>query len=114
MKITSKLLMITFENEVSLANDSIKVTLQHQAYVSEGANGDLHVDIEFTDIVDTHFLGVKLPMGYDNWKKFKETMSGLGINVDEMIDKASDELITPQVISAMKSEYKKVTTSIIK
>lgn len=99
------MMMITFENEVSIANDSIKGTLVHQAYISENECGGLHIDIEFTDLDNMHFLGVKLPVGYDNWKTFKKTMMDLGVDVDKMLDEASDKLITDDLKCMLKREY---------
>lgn len=114
MKITDKLMMITFENEVSIANDSIKGTLQHQAYISEDKCGGLTVDIEFTDIHNMHFLGNKLPEGYDNWKIFKKTMMDLGVDVDKMLDEASDKLVTDDLKCMLKREYRSTNLNTIK
>ena len=47
IKITGKTLMVNFETEVKLGNnDAIELTLINQAWISEGKDGGICVDLE--------------------------------------------------------------------
>jgi hypothetical protein len=47
MKITGKTLMVAFEHELKIGpNDSIELTLLSNAYISEGKNGNVEVDLD--------------------------------------------------------------------
>ena len=47
MKITGKILMVAFEHELKIGpNDSIELTLLSNAYISEGKNSNVEVNLD--------------------------------------------------------------------
>jgi hypothetical protein len=71
MKITSKTLMVGFETEVKLGkNDAIEMTLVHQAYISEGVDGSVCVDLDLgIDVQNVKFLGIGIEENYSIFVK---------------------------------------------
>jgi hypothetical protein len=106
MKITSKLMMLNVEHQITVGNDAITATVIHQVCLSEGKNGEVDADIDFVDIEDIKFLGIDIESGYTEFKKFKSQMSEMGIDVDALIDEECIGLITTGDIQELKNEYR--------
>jgi hypothetical protein len=95
MKITNKTLMVEFQTEATFGpQDAVKTTLLHNAFLSRNDEGKLVADIELClDFVDTTFLGNKVGNGFDEFRKFKDTLKGLGIDFDKLVDIEEKKLI---------------------
>ena len=106
MKITSKLVMLNVEHQIAVGNDAITATVIHQICLSEGKNSDIDVEVDFADITNIEFLGIKIDNGYTEFKKFKSQMSEMGIDVDTLIDEECVGLITTDNIQELKNEYR--------
>ena len=67
MKITGKPLMIALEHELKFGpNDSIELTLLSNAYISEGKNGGVEVDLDLgIDYINVKFLGHDVDNSFD-------------------------------------------------
>jgi hypothetical protein len=103
MKITNKTLMINFETEAKLGNnDAIELTLQHQAFISEGG---IEVEIGI-DIRDVKFLGVEIEPGYQAFREFKANLLKLGIDLDKLIDKEEKNLRDSGIEDKLKLMFK--------
>jgi hypothetical protein len=108
MKITGKSLMVNFETEVKLGNnDAIELTLQNIAFISESKDGSLSVDLDLgIDYLNIKFLGIEIDKGFDSFQEFKTTLSTLGINLDELLNKKEKELATSGLEDVLKLMYK--------
>jgi hypothetical protein len=107
MKVTSKTLMVNFETEVKIGrNDAIELTLIHQAFISRDKLGGIDVDIELMDIVNVKFLGIEIEGNYSEFKKFKETMLTLGIDVDKLINEKEKELMKSDIEDELKEMFR--------
>jgi hypothetical protein len=106
MKITSKLMMVNVEHQIAVGNDAITATVIHQVCLSEGKNGEVVADVDFLDIKNIEFLGIKIDNSYTEFKKFKSQMNEMGIDVDELIDEECVGLITTGDIQKLKNEYR--------
>ena len=106
MKITSKLMMVNVEHQIAVGNDAITATVIHQVCLSEGKNGEVVADVDFVDIKNIEFLGIKIDNSYTEFKKFKSQMNEMGIDVDELIDEECAGLITTGDIQKLKNEYR--------
>ena len=106
MKITSKLMMLNVEHQITVGNDAITATVIHQICLSEGKNGEVDADVDFADIEDIKFLGIDIESDYTGFKKFKSQMNEMGIDVDELIDEECAGLITTGDIQKLKNEYR--------
>ena len=106
MKITSKLMMVNVEHQIAVGNDAITATVIHQVCLSEGKNGEVVADVDFVDIKNIEFLGIKIDNSYTEFKKFKSQMNEMGIDVDELIDEECVGLITTGDIQKLKNEYR--------
>ena len=95
MKITNKTLMVEFQTEATFGpQGAVKTTLLHNAFLSRNDEGKLVADIDLCiDFIDTTFLGNKVGNGFDEFKKFKDTLKGLGIDFDELVDIEEKKLI---------------------
>jgi len=108
MKITGKTLMVNFETEVKLGNnDAIELTLIHLAHLSRGKNGELDIDLDLSvDIIDVKFLGIEIETGFQSFKKFKEQLKDLGIDLNKLIDEKEKELINDNLEEKLKLMFK--------
>ena len=95
MKIKSKTLLVTVVNEIKIGkNDAIEATVEHQIIGYDKEDGSVGVDTEFIDIYDVKFLGMPIDTGYAAYKRFKKQMLELGVNVDELVDKAVKGIVS--------------------
>jgi len=95
MKIKSKTLLVTVVNEIKIGkNDAIEATVEHQIIGYDKEDGSAGVDTEFIDIYDVRFLGMPIDTGYAAYKRFKEQMLELGVNVDELVDEAVKGIVS--------------------
>jgi hypothetical protein len=111
MKITSKTLLVNFETEVKLGNnDSIEMTLIHQAYISESTDGGVDVDLDLgMDTANVKFLGIKIEEGYKAYQEWKAQLLKLGIDVNKLIDEKEaqmlEEGIKEKLIEMFKGKF---------
>ena len=107
MKIIKKMLVVSFEHDIQVdSNNAIEVTIEHQAFIYKNKDGDIDVDVEFMDVRNAKFMGVPIKDGYKGFTKFKQTMLGLGINVNKMIDEKETELISDKDLEMFKAMYR--------
>jgi hypothetical protein len=81
---------VQFEEQVTVGG--LTATLQGQSWIYPG---EPNPDIEFIDITDISFMGMEIK-GYDAFIKFKSKMSEIGVDVDEILEKKFNELITEE------------------
>ena len=103
MKITSKTLMVNIENDITLANGMIKLTVEHQAFIYESKDGSIRVDIELIDWDKIEFMG----MPVNDIKIFKTHLSGLGVDFNEMMNNECSELFSIENIETLKEMFVK-------
>lgn len=108
MKIESKLLMVNVENDIVIGEGSLKLTTIHQLHFYKEDDGVIGCDVDFIDTKNLTFMGMAISNDYNSFKKFKETMLGMGIDVDDMIDDACENIIKDEDINKLKEEYKHV------
>lgn len=107
MRITGKVLQVSFEHDVTIGN-AIEATLVHMAWIGP-YKGEMNVDLDFADIINVKFMGVPIAEGYDAYKKFKSSMMDLGIDVTKLFDEKATQLITDENIETLKKLYKETT-----
>ena len=102
MKIISKVVMVNIENNITLANGMIKLTVTHQVYLSEGKeDGSVEVDIDIIDWDNIEFMG----MPVKDITMFKTHLSGLGVDFHEMLDNECSGLFSNKDIEKLKSMF---------
>ncbi len=104
MNIVSKTLMVDIENDITLENGSISMTIIHQVYVNQS-----DVDIELADYSNVKFLGKEI-----TFSKLKETLNNIDIDLGLLVDEKCKELFTDEdreylqsLYSSIKSPYTK-------
>lgn len=104
MNIVGKTLMVDIENDITLENGSISMTIIHQAYVNQS-----NVDIELADYSNVKFLGKEI-----TFSKLKETLKNIDIDLGLLVDEKCKELFTDEdreylqsLYSSIKSPYTK-------
>jgi hypothetical protein len=108
MKITNKTLMVGFNTEVKLGNnDAIELTLINQAFISEGKDGGVEVDLEIgLDFANIKFLGIDVDSSYKGFSEFKKSLLSLGIDLDKLIDEKETELANSGIEDKLKLMFK--------
>ena len=108
MKITNKTLMVNFDTEVKLGkNDSIEMTLQHIAFISENKDGSVSVDLDLgVDYSDVKFLGIDVDSSYNGFKQFKASLKDLGIDLEKLIDEKETELANSGIEDKLKLMFR--------
>ncbi len=95
MNIVGKTVMVDIENNITLENGSISLTVLHQAYI-----GQSHVDIELADYTNVKFLGKEI-----TFSKLKETLNNIDINIGLLVDNKCKELFTDEDREYLQSLY---------
>ena len=93
MKITGKTVLLSFEHDVKVGD--LSATLQAHTWLSDPHSENF--DIEFADITNITFRGVKIE-GYANWKLFKKFHMDMGIDYDKYLDEEFDKVFTKEAI----------------
>jgi hypothetical protein len=108
MKITNKTLMVNFETEVKLGNnDAIELTLQHIAFIGENKDGSVSVDLDLgVDYSNVKFLGIEIEQGFSSFQEFKSTLSKLGIDLNELLNKKERELANSGLEDQLKLMFR--------
>ena len=102
MKITGKILMVNIENDITLANGMIKLTVEHQAHLYEDSDGGVGIEFDIMDYDNIEFMG----MPVKDIKIFKTHLSGLGVDFNEMMDNECSGLFSNRDIAELKSMFK--------
>jgi hypothetical protein len=108
MKITSKTLMVGFDHELKFGpNDSIELTLMSNAYISEGKNGGVEVDLDLgIDYINVKFLGHDVDNSFFEFQKWKESLKNIGIDFDKLINEKEKELIDSGIEDKLKLMFR--------
>ena len=108
MKITGKILMVAFEHELKIGpNDSIELTLLSNAYISEGKNSNVEVDLDLgIDYINVKFLGNDVDNSFSEFQKWKESLKNLGIDFSKLIDEKEKELIDSGIEDKLKLMFR--------
>lgn len=101
MRIGEKVLMVNIENDITLLNDSITITVIHQASITEIDN-EIDVDIDLVDYTNVIFLGKKI-----NYTKLRDTLLNIDVNLDLLVGQKVNQLITDEDIDIIKTLYNK-------
>ena len=81
--------------------------MQHIAFISESRDGSLSVDLDLgIDYSNVKFLGIDIKEGFASFTEFKATLSSLGINLDELLNKKEKELANSGLEDVLKLMYK--------
>jgi hypothetical protein len=95
MNIVGKTVMVDIENDITLENGSISLTIIHQAYI-----GQSHVDIELSDYSNVKFLGKEI-----TYSKLRETLKNIDIELDLLVRGKCEELFTDEDTEYLQSLY---------
>jgi|688.fasta_scaffold213064_3 hypothetical protein len=108
MKITGKTLMVAFEHELKIGpNDSIELTLLSNAYISEGKNGNVEVDVDLgIDYVNVKFLGNDVDNSFIEFQKWRKSLKNIGIDFSQLIDEKEKELIDSGIENKLKLMFR--------
>jgi hypothetical protein len=101
MKIGSKVVMVNIENNITLANGMIKLTVEHQACLYESKDGGVGIDFDLMDYKNIEFMGI---LGLDV-KIFKTHLSGLGVDFNEMLEEECIGLFSNKDIEKLKNMF---------
>jgi hypothetical protein len=101
MKIGSKVVMVNIENDITLANGMIKLTVEHQACLFEDKDGSIGIDFDLMDYKNIEFMG----MPVKDIKIFKTHLGGLGVNFNEMLDEECVGLFINRDIEKLKAMF---------
>ena len=104
MKITGKILMVNIENDITLANGMIKLTVEHQAHLYEDSDGGVGIEFDIMDYDNIEFMG----MPVTDVKIFKTHLSGLGVKFKEMLDEGCIGLFSNKDIAELKNMFCKM------
>ena len=104
MKITGKTLMVAFEHELKIGpNDSIELTLLSNAYISEGKNGNVEVDVDLgIDFINVKFLGNEVDNSFSAFNGWKESLKNIGIDFNELVEEQEQKLIDSGIENKLK------------
>ena len=100
MNITSKTLMVDIENDITLHNGAITMTVLHQAYVNQGNDGKIYVDVDLTDYSNVKFLGKET-----SYSKQKLNLKELDVDLDELLHNSVEDVVTDEDVEYLKQMY---------
>jgi hypothetical protein len=102
MRVVNQTLFVSVQNDIVCGDGSFKATVEHQVIV--GKEG---VDVDFVDIVNITFMGMPIE-GYKAYQQFKNKMSDMGIDIEQMVDDACVGIISDSFIMECKAKFAKI------
>ena len=100
INITSKTLMVDIENDITLHNGAITMTVLHQTYTHQDSDGKLYVDVELTDYLNVKFLGKEI-----DYSKLKLNLKQLDVDLDELVHNLVQDIVTDEDVEYLKQLY---------
>lgn len=100
LNIISKTLMVDIENDVTLYNGAITMTVLHQAYVNQGNDGEIYVDVELADYSKVKFFDKEI--GYST---LSINLKELGVDLDELVHNSVEVVVTDEDVEYLKQMY---------
>ena len=83
------------------------MTLVHQAYISEGVDGSVCVDLDLgIDVQNVKFLGIGIEESYRVYQEWKTQLLKLGIDVDKLVNEKESELVNSGLKDKLKLMFK--------
>jgi len=98
MKLHSKHFILTLTEEVQVGE--LKATL-----VAHVMGNKDEFDIEFTDQINTSYMGIDMS-NYQDWRKFREFHKAMGIDYDAHLTKKFDEIFTKEAVKVYVDKIK--------
>jgi len=98
MKLHSKHFILTLTEDVQVGE--LKTTI-----VAQVMGNKEEFDIEFTDQINTTYMGIDVS-NYQDWRKFRDFHKGMGIDYDAHLQKKFDEIFTSE---SVKKYVNKIT-----
>jgi hypothetical protein len=113
MKITSKTLLVSLDNSITVHNDSVCVNVSHQLVVFLDNEGEINTEVEMMDWELVSYMGepIKTKAGesiYDAHQRFVTAFDTLGIELNELVDDASVGLVPTALIQELEDGYRKM------
>lgn len=99
MKTAGTTLMVNVEHDLEVG--PLKLKAIHQVCLYEKSDGDIGGDVDLIDYTDITYMGVKVSNNYDNWRKFCEFHRDMGIDFDELISEACNEVMTREKVNEL-------------
>ena len=107
MKITDQTLMVTVENTVKVGkNKELELLVEHQICAYTDYMGNVKCSADFVDVHNIIYNG-KEQKG-DDYAYFMKKLREIGLDYDDEVDKAIDNLIPVGLIEAVKRRYEAV------
>lgn len=100
INITSKTLMVDIENDITLHNGAITMTVLHQAYVNQGKDGEVYVDVELADYSNVKFLGKEV-----HYSTLKLNLKHFDIDLDVLVQISVEDIVTDEDVEYLKQMY---------
>ena len=100
MNITSKTLMVDIEDDITIHNGAITMTVLHQAYVNQGKDAEVYVDVELADYSNVKFLGKET-----TYSTLKLHLKLYDIDLDELVHNSVEDVVTDEDVEYLKQMY---------
>lgn len=92
--------MVDIENDITLHNGAITMTVLHQAYVNQGKDGEVYVDVELADYSNVKFLGKDV-----HYSTLKLNLKHFDIDLDELVYNSVENVVTDEDVEYLKQMY---------
>lgn len=98
--------LINLKSEVVAANGSITATVWLTCCLGFH-KGEPYCDVDFTDITDVTFMGMEIG-DYTDYANFKKKMKEVGIDINSIICKEAEKLMTEELKQSLISQLRKM------
>lgn len=92
--------MVDIENDITLHNGAITMTVLHQAYVNQGNDGEIYVDVELSDYSNVKFLGKEV-----TYSTVKLNLKHFDIDLDDLVHNSVEDVVTDEDVEYLKQMY---------
>ena len=108
IKETRKTLMVNVEDKITIGNNAIEAIVEHQIVLYKGKDGVINVDVEYIDIFEVTFMGIKIGNSYSDYNKLRDQLKEWGVDLNALIDEECVGLFHEKDLAKIKDKYKDI------
>ena len=106
LRIAQSSMLVNVEFDFHLLNNNLFLTAGYHCFIYKGKNGEISVDIDFTDVQNVKFFDQEIDNSYREYCIWKENMLKIGIDIEKITnEECYNPVIKARITNMLKDVY---------
>jgi hypothetical protein len=106
LRIENSSMCVHVEYDFHLLKGNLSLTAGYQCFVYKGKNGEISVDIDFSDITNVKFFDQEIDSSYREYNIWKENMLKIGIDIEKITnEECYNSYVELRITNMLKNVY---------